>query len=527
MDYQSYSIRKILDAVTSGEIRIPAFQRGFVWEMDRVAYLLDSIYKGYPFGSLLFWRTKQQLASDRKLGAFELPDPESEYPIDYVLDGQQRLTSIFTVFQSELQPDVNSDWIDIYFDIEAGSNPQDSAFVALETVEEAERGRYFPMRVLFDSVGYRANTEALEKDKIAIIDKLQEKFKEVAIPVQVLKSENRSMVAIVFERINHLGVALDTLQLLSAWTWSEDFDLLDKFRDLRDELADFGFAGVGDDSDLILSCVAGILASEPGPEKLLELNGSEVRTQFPRVEQGIRGAIDFLRGQLKVVHLKLLPYPSMLVPLAVFFAEAEGKDVVYDAAAYGRLKRWFWRTCFSARYSSQTRKTTIYDIQQVELLKRGQPNSFGEIDLNIDHDFFRNAFRIGAAATKTFVLMLSNNGPKSLMSGKMIDLDRVLQNYNRSEFHHIYPRAFLRDLGREDADINMLVNFCFLSSAENRKIGKKQPSVYISDLGGAEHKVDETLASAFCSAEEFNDDYDGFVKARMDRLVAFAKRLAS
>jgi hypothetical protein len=527
LDYQAYSIRKILDAVTSGEIRIPAFQRGFVWEMDRVAHLLDSIYKGYPFGSLLFWRTRQQLAAERNLGSFTLPDPQAEYPIDYVLDGQQRLTSIFTVFQTELKPEANSEWTDIYFDLDAGDNPQDSAFVALEGVDDAERHRYFPMRVLFDSVGYRANTDHLNKDQIAAIDKLQEKFKEVTIPVQILKNENRSIVAIVFERINHLGVALDTLQLLSAWTWSEDFDLLDKFRDLRDELSGFGFAGVGDDSDLILSCVAGILAKEPGPETLLKLNGSDVRAQFPRVEAGIRGAIDFLRTQLKVVHLKLLPYPSMLIPLAVFFAEPEGKDVVYDAATYQRLKRWFWRTCFSARYSSQTRKTTIHDIQQVELLKNGQPNSFGDIDLKIEPHFFMNSFRVGAAATKTFVLLLSNNSPKSLLSGKDIELDRVLQGYNRSEFHHTYPRAFLRDAGYGDADINTLANFCFLSAAENRNIGRKKPSVYVKELGGPEHDIEATLASAFCKAEEFNDDYDVFLKGRLSRLVAFAEKLTA
>lgn len=527
MEYQAYSIRKILDAVTSGEIRIPAFQRGFVWEMDRVAHLLDSIYKGYPFGSLLFWRTKQQLAAERKLGIFTLPDPQAEYPIDYVLDGQQRLTSIFTVFQTELKPEPNSEWTDIYFDLDAGDNPQDSAFVALDKVEDAERHRYFPMRVLFDSVGYRANTDHLDKAKIAAIDKLQEKFKEVTIPVQILKNEDRSIVAIVFERINHLGVALDTLQLLSAWTWSEDFDLLDKFRDLRDELSDFGFAGVGDDTDLILSCVAGILAKEPGPETLLNLNGSDVRAQFPRVEQGIRGAIDFLRTQLKVMHLKLLPYPSMLVPLAVFFAEPEGKDVVYDAATYQRLRRWFWRTCFSARYSSQTRKTTIHDIQQAELLKNGQPNTFGDIDLKVDETFFKNSFRVGAAATKTFVLLLSNNSPRSLLSGKEIDLDRVLQSYNRSEFHHTYPRAFLREIGCDEASINMLANFCFLSAAENRNIGRKRPSMYLKDLGGAEHNIDETLASAFCKAEEFNDDYDAFLEGRLARLVAFAEKLTA
>jgi uncharacterized protein with ParB-like and HNH nuclease domain len=225
MEYQHYSIRKILDSVISGEIRIPAFQRGFVWEMDRVAHLLDSMYKGYPFGSLLFWRTKQQLETERKLGTFQLPPPQSEYPIDYVLDGQQRLTSIFTVFQGELKAEPNPDWADIYFDLEADDNPQDSVFVALSDTEDIDSQRYFPMRVLFDSAKYRASTEALPPEKVAKIDRLQEKMKEVSIPVQILKSENRSIVAIVFERINHLGVALDTLQLLLAWTWSEDFDL--------------------------------------------------------------------------------------------------------------------------------------------------------------------------------------------------------------------------------------------------------------------------------------------------------------
>lgn len=495
--------------------------------MDRVARLLDSIYKGYPFGSLLFWRTKQKLTAERDLGTFTLPDPQAEYPIDYVLDGQQRLTSLFTVFQTELAANPNPEWMDIYFDLEGANNPQDSAFVALAELTDAERGRFFPMRVLFDSVGYRTSTDHLDKDKVAIVDKLQEKFKEVTIPVQLLRSEDRGIVAIVFERINHLGVALDTLQLLSAWTWSEEFDLLEKFRDLRDDLSDFGFAGVGDDTDLILSCAAGILAKEPGPEMLLNLNGSDVRAQFPRVEQGIRGAIDFLRTQLKVMHLKLLPYPSMLIPLAVFFAEPEGKDVVYDAETYRRLRRWFWRTCFSGRYSSQTRKTTIHDIQQVELMKDGRPNTFGEIDVKVDETFFASSFRVGAAATKTFVLMLSNNSPRSLLSGKAIDLDRVLQSYNRSEFHHTYPRAFLRDLGHDDASINMLANFCFLSAAENRSIGRKRPSAYVKELGGAEHDVDATLASAFCVAEEFNDDYDAFLAGRIPRLVAFAEKLSA
>ncbi|MBC8727044.1 DUF262 domain-containing protein [Paraburkholderia sp. UCT2] len=525
MEYQHYSIRKMLDAVVSGEIRIPAFQRGFVWEMDRVAYLLDSIYKGYPFGSLLFWRTKQQLTTERSLGTFTLPVPQVDYPIDYVLDGQQRLTSIFTVFQTELVAEVNPDWADIYFDLDASDNAQDSVFVAISEGDEIDKSRYFPMNVLFDSVKYRASTEHLKPEQIALVDRLQEKFKEVSIPVQVLKSEDRSIVAIVFERINHLGVALDTLQLLSAWTWSDDFDLLEKFKELREELSDFGFAGVGDDADLVLSCVAGILTGEPGPEKLLELNGAEVRAQFSTVENGIRGAIDFLRTQLKVVHLKLLPYPSMLVPLAVFFAEPDGKEVVYGGQTYQTIKRWFWRTCFSARYTSQTRKTTINDIEQMVKLKAGQPNTLDNIDVVVKPEFFQSSFRVGAAATKTFVLLLANNDPRSLLSGKNIELDKVLQRYNRSEFHHIYPRAFLREINVPDTQINVLGNFCFLSAAENKNIGRKRPSAYLGDLVGDDKARASTLATAFCLDSEFDDDYHPFLTARCARLAEFANKL--
>jgi hypothetical protein len=73
----------------------------------------------------------------------------------------------------------------------------------------------------------------------------------------------------------------------------------------------------------------------------------------------------------------------------------------------------------------------------------------------------------------------------------------------------------------------MLANFCFLSAAENRQIGKKKPSIYIKDLGGPEHDIDNTLISAFCKAEEFNDNFETFLKARMARLVAFAEQLVA
>jgi uncharacterized protein with ParB-like and HNH nuclease domain len=210
------SIREILEQVSRGQIRIPAFQRGFVWEPDRVAYLMDSIFKKYPFGSLLFWRTNEKLKFDRKLGPFELPDPQADYPIDYVLDGQQRITSIYGVFQSEVpQPGTDENWLSIYFDLTAEPTAQDSQFVALPS-DKVEPGRHFPLSTLFDTVAYRKANENSGNETVIKIDKMQEVFKEARIPVQTSDTNDKATVAIIFERINRQGVELDTLQLLSC-----------------------------------------------------------------------------------------------------------------------------------------------------------------------------------------------------------------------------------------------------------------------------------------------------------------------
>jgi hypothetical protein len=89
------------------------------------------IYKGYPFGTAILWRTREQLKSDRHLGPFPLPDCDPDYPLDYVLDGQQRITSIFGVFQTDVAPIGDDSWTKIYFDLQAADDVQETQFFAL------------------------------------------------------------------------------------------------------------------------------------------------------------------------------------------------------------------------------------------------------------------------------------------------------------------------------------------------------------------------------------------------------------
>jgi len=93
-------------------------------------------------------------------------------------------------------------------------DPQDSSFFAL-TEDEADPERFFPVRVLFDSAEYRKATESVDPEFIPHIDDLQSKIKEALIPIELLRTDDRAKVAIVFERINHQGVPLDTLRSCS------------------------------------------------------------------------------------------------------------------------------------------------------------------------------------------------------------------------------------------------------------------------------------------------------------------------
>lgn len=519
---ETISIPEILDQVVRGQIRIPAFQRGYVWEPDRVAYLMDSIYKRYPFGSLLFWRTKEKLKVERDLGPFEIPDPKEDYPVDYVLDGQQRITSIFGTFQNELKPGITGTWTDIYFDTEAEDNAQDTLFVAL-TPAEFDEARYFPIKTLFDPTAYRRATKDLPEEKTNRIDKVQAAFQQTQIPVQISKTEDKATVAIIFERVNRQGVELDTLQLLAAWTWSEDFQLQEQFRDLAEELSPFGFEGVGADSNLLLRCCSAVLTADASPEALMGLNGANVRDNFEQVMNGVRYAVDYLRAHYHAETLANLPFTTLLVPLSVFFAVTGSKEAPYTDDQRKLIDQWFWRSSFTKRYSSGVLRNLNVDIAEMKVLRESGASKLGDFPVEILPEYFtENTFGMGNVNTKTFVLMLASLRPLSFRSGAPVDLSKTLKASNRAEFHHVMPRAFLRDSVQNAYSDSVLANFVFLSKTDNRELGGAAPSAYRTKMPADIDAILERSLTPHCL---FDDDFKAFVETRVPLLVEHARKL--
>lgn len=512
-------IKNIIEKVNSGEIRIPSFQRKFVWTPEQVARLLDSIYKDIPIGSIFLWKTHEKLKTEKDFGNFELKEPEKDYPIKYVLDGQQRLTSLFTVFQTTLKSVRNNhSWKDIYFDCLADEKNEESFFVALDP-EEVEPNRHFPMNVIFEPRKYMEANKLLDDDFIDLIANLYAKFQGFMLPVQEVETEDKGKIAIVFERINSAGTKLDVFQLVTAWAWSSEFDLQDEFDKLAKDVSKFGFEDIAKDKDLLLKCCAGIIKQKASPQAIMELDGETLRVNFIQIKNGIKGALNFLQTELNIESFKLIPYRAMIVSLSYFFATGKQNGIRINDTQRKELTRWFWKSCYSRRYKDSVTTRHERDLASMKNLKNNEPSKLADFDVKVSESFFtENQFKLGNIDTKVFILTLASKEPKSFVSGNVVSLRDVLMDISRNEFHHIFPRAHLQRLEKDNKEINMLANFCFLNNGDNNLIKDKSPSVYKDLITG---KITEIMDSNLCPANALTLSYSDFVAERSKLLVNY------
>lgn len=142
----SVRIDRLRNRIIEGNIKIPPFQRNFVWKQIDVIDLLDSIINDFPIGSILLWETKDNLPAKRNVGGYKLPDPTEDYPINYILDGQQRVTSIFGVFCFDLEEEDNeieTNMFDIVFDL------VDKSFAGQGDINP--NNQVIPLKLIFDN----------------------------------------------------------------------------------------------------------------------------------------------------------------------------------------------------------------------------------------------------------------------------------------------------------------------------------------------------------------------------------------
>jgi hypothetical protein len=506
-----------------GDIKIPAFQRGFVWKQNQVIDLLDSIYNDYPIGSILLWNSNDRLKSSRNIGGFEIPERDDQYPVNYVLDGQQRLSAIYGTFckNRTLAPEnerykVDPSIFNIYFDLD------DDRF-AHDTDVNLEH-RNFPAAYLFDIEDFVKGVQGYPSHLKAKAQHLLSKFQNYEVPVVTTSKRTKEEVGIIFERINNTGTRLTTLDLMIAWTWSEDFHLREKIDEILDILDQKGFGDV--DDKIILQCLSAIIKKTTKTKDILALEPDEVKVNIASLQDALEKAVDFFATQLHIVTTDFLPQSHQLIPIAYFFSRINNPS----ANQLKTLKQWFWRTSFSLRYSGATDTRLNQDIDLIDRIAQGEqeiPQRYGQ--LPPDKILIGAPFTRTNVYTRSLLLLMAQAKPLNLINGANVDIGVALSKYNSKEYHHIFPRAFLKDRGVDVDRINSVCNFCFLPSDSNKKISRKAPSDYVFNLIPP-HLYDRIMSSNLLPLDKDiyeKDDYDIFLKRRAEVVLKFLADQAS
>ena len=223
-----------------------SFQRKFVWKEPQAFKLLDSIANNYPIGSLLMWKTMVKLATERNIGNFKLPKTDDMTPTDYVLDGQQRITVIYSALGA---PDEDEGF-------SPGYDLSEQVFMPMD---EAESEFVFPLRSLYNTtkvLNFRTGLQVHKKADLlqTRLDALIDSFTKYKLPVVTLKDLSVEEVCPIFERINSSGTKLSTYDLMVAATWSQEFDLNGQVDSIAHALKPKNFGTV--DRDTVLKCLA-------------------------------------------------------------------------------------------------------------------------------------------------------------------------------------------------------------------------------------------------------------------------------
>lgn len=518
-------IDKLISRISNGDIRIPAFQRGYIWKQNQILELLDSIVKNFPIGSVLLWSTIDKLNHTRNIAGYKIPESAPEYPVNYVLDGQQRLSSIYATFSSQTEQDPstgkynpNLDIFEIYYDFKRKSfQPKSEVDTSSDSV--------IYLRDFLDGAKLIDALATLHKDHHGDAKEIYSKFINYELPVVTIKNRTKSEVGIIFERINNTGTKLSTLDLMTAWTWTDDFHLIEAIADLLEELEEKNFGDIT--RNILLQTISGVIKQDTTTPAILELDGEEVRNAWNGFCEALRKAIDFLSTELNCSHQDFLPAQQQLVAICNFFSIKETPSYQQLKA----LKKWFWKTSFSNRYSTgQTTSKMNADIATIIEIRKDNFASVDSVKYSVtESELINTQFSKANSLTRAFLLLMAQFSPTDLIKNIKVDITKSLSEYNRKEYHHIFPNAFLNKQGFSHDKIFSLVNFCFLPSESNKKISRKSPSDYFFKLIPSTEYTSILTSNLIPIKKEIyeRDDFNLFLSERAKHILIELDKLTT
>ncbi len=525
---ESKKYSDLISEIQNGIIKIPKFQRDFVWSIEKTAQLLDSLLKGYPIGTFILWQTDERINDIKNIGNLEIPETPEGTKVQYVLDGQQRITSLYAAFLGAKIQKVGekkiTDYTQIFVDLDKDINENSDQVVT----SEKPSGNYISLSDVLNFMDKMTEIkDSYSDDDFRKIHSYSRAFDTYDFSTVLLRKEDLDSAIEVFTRINTGGQTLTLFEIMSAKTYDEtrNFDMQAKWEDLLLELKDIKYEGIS--STLVLSLLALILSNtkECKRKTILKLSKQEIIDTWDDVISSLKSSIDYFRTTYRIPVSQLLPYDSLLVPFAYFFYYKKEKP---QAEQRKYLEEFFWRVSLSFRYSSSSESKLAQDIKRIDLILKNQRPSYSEMKVYLDspQDLIDTNFSAGNSYCKAILCLLAYQEPKDFQDNGRVILDNSwLKVASSKNYHHFFPKAFLKN--KTTMNSNSLMNITFVSDHLNkRKIGAKAPSVYINDFKDENPSINKSLNSHFIDINGFgieSDDYEVFLQERSQLIFSELK----
>ena len=518
---QSKKYEVLFTGIDSGQIKIPKFQRDFVWGNDQTAKLIDSIIKGYPIGTFILWKTREELRSVRNVGNIELPEAPKGDAVHYILDGQQRITSLYAVrkgilFDREGET-IDYKQISINLEQEPGDSDQIVSVEPLDGVISISVHKLLTGKVMEFATNY---APYLEK-----IDTYRSRLLGYDFSTVVIEDYPIDIACDVFTRINTGGTELTLFEIMVAKTFdnARGFDLAEKYQNLIDsngnhkDLEDANFDTIP--SVTVLQCVAACLVGQIRRKDILKIAKDDFINIWDEVVDSLFTAVDFIRTYLRIPVSQLLPYNSLLIPITYFFFKNKNKQ---PTNKQGKLiSQYFWWVALSNRFSSAVEAKMTQDMERInQILVEKQPSYRGE-EVNLSMDNLRYKwFSTGDAFCKAILCLYAYHIPRSFKDDSIVQMDNSWLKASISKnYHHFFPKAFLRNKGLPNWQINTILNITIVDDHMNkREIRANPPAKYMKTFRKGNKKLAETMTSHLINDLDtfgiWDNDYETFLEER-------------
>lgn len=555
----------LMKAVDNGAAQLPDFQRGWVWDDGRIKALILSVIHNFPVGAAMFLEYgNESIHFKHKPIEGSSANPNTE-PDELILDGQQRLTSLYNALYSKNPVHTKTDKgkeIDRYYylSIEKALDPSaddDDVVVSIPSTRQvtSEFGRkvdldlssrqlefekkMFPLNIILDSgeeQGWQNEYYAYYNYDPVIIRQFTELFSKIimptqryAMPVILLDKETpKEAVCQVFENVNTGGVSLTVFELVTAIFAMDDFPLRNDWDERKEKFFSGELLNIVTATDFLtaLTLLSSFMAGGTVSCKKKDVLALQLTTYKKYADDLCKGfsIADKLLQEERIFSSRDLPYTTQLIPLAAICTVLMDGNKIYTTTIKNMVKQWYWCGVFGELYGSANETRYANDITQV--IRWITDN--GDLPKTVT-DFFFNPTRLlglqsrQSAAYKGIMALILKNHARDFISGAEMDFSTY--SNERIDIHHIFPKDYCMGQNYEKTKWNSIVNKTPISASSNREIGGVAPSVYLeklekkgavmsSDLDGyvETHWIDHTMLR--------NDDFKDFIINRANKLLA-------